>query len=45
MAGQVRVLQLDADEDLETKLFRLEKGKTLIRDILDFSRGQTFLQV
>ena len=26
MAGQVRVLQLEAGQELETKLFRLEKG-------------------
>lgn len=30
MAGQVRVLQLDADQELETKLYRLEKGKVLL---------------
>lgn len=30
MAGQVRVLQLEAEQDLETKLFRLEKGKVLL---------------
>ena len=30
MAGQVRVLQLDADQELETKLYRLEKGRVLL---------------
>ncbi|RMX46887.1 hypothetical protein pdam_00020742 [Pocillopora damicornis] len=29
MAGQVRVLQLEAGQELETKLFRIEKGWTL----------------
>lgn len=30
MAGQVRVLQLEAEEELETKLYRLEKGTILL---------------
>jgi len=30
MAGQIRVLQLDAEQELETKLYRLEKGKVLL---------------
>ena len=30
MAGQVRVLQLEAGQELETKLFRIEKGKVLV---------------
>ena len=30
MAGQVRVLQLDAEQELETKLYRLEKGKVFL---------------
>ena len=30
MAGQVRVLQLEAGQELETKLFRIEKGEVLV---------------
>ena len=30
MAGQVRVLQLEAGQELETKLFRIEKGECLV---------------
>lgn len=30
MAGQVRVLQLEAEQELEAKLYRLEKGKVLL---------------
>lgn len=30
MAGQVRVLQLEAGQELETKLFRIEKGEFLV---------------
>ena len=30
MAVQVRVLQLEAQQDLETNLYRLEKGKVIL---------------
>ena len=32
MAEQVRVLQLDAEQELENKLYRLEKGKVHLLD-------------
>lgn len=29
MAGQIRVLQLEAEQELENKLYRLEKGEVV----------------
>lgn len=34
MAAQVRVLQLEAQQNLETKLYRLEKGKLVLMDTI-----------
>lgn len=33
-AAQVRVLQLEAQHNLETKLYRLEKGKLVLMDTI-----------